>query len=188
MILSTMLFFLSSLTSKAQQKYEREYRMDAEMIPSSAKIFVDSIGPNSRIRWYKEIGLNDVSIEAKFKHDEKKYSVEFDTLGALQDVEFIIKKREIALGAYRKIERHLDSLYQKWKFKKIQLHYRGRSSDILTSISKNKPSSTIDVFYEIVVRGKALGNVHLYEIQFNHQGELVYIKQIVQDNADHLEY
>jgi len=187
-ILLISFLWIFPFMSKAQQKYESEYRMNSTMIPQSAKRFIHTIGSDPKVKWYKEISLNDVSFEAKFKHNNKQFSIEFDTLGILQDVEFVIKKGEIAPKVYSKIERKLDSLYQKWRFQKIQTHYTGSNSDLITSINNNKPSETIKISYEIVLKGKALGNTQLYEITFNDQGEIQDIKQIVQDKADHLEY
>lgn len=173
---------------KAQQKYEREYRVKSEDIPALAKEFIDSIGSDSKIKWYKEIGLQEITVEAKFKYNNKKFSVEFDTLGILQDVEFVIKKREIAPVVYERIEQKLDSLYQKWKFKKIQIHYRGDRRDIITSINNNEPSDSIETNYEIVLKGNCLGNAQLYEITFSEQGDVLGVLRIIQDKADHLEY
>ncbi len=187
-ILSISFLLLFPLVLKAQHKYEREYRIKSETIQQSAQEFIDSIGSDSKIKWYKEISLNDITIEAKFKHDKKKFSIEFDTLGILQDVEFVIKKREISSAVYNKIEHKLDSLFQKWKFQKIQTHFKGRNKDIITSINNNEPTASIKVSYEIVLKGKALGNTQLYEITFNEQGEIRGILQIIQDKADHLEY
>jgi hypothetical protein len=187
-----ILFFgfliLLPFVSKAQQKYEREYRIKSEIIPPSANAFIGSIGSDHKIKWYKEISLHDVTIEAKFKHNMKKFSVEFDTLGILQDVEFIIDKREITPVVYKRIKHKLDILYQKWKFQKIQIHYRGNPRDIITSINKNKPCKSIKVYYEIVLKGKSSGSAQLYEITFSEQGEIQGILQIIQDKADHLEY
>ncbi len=187
-ILSISVYFLIPNALSAQQKYEREYRIKSEMVPKSAKKFIGLIGAKSKAKWFREIGLKDVSIEAKFMHKGKKFSVEFDTLGKLQDVEFILKKNEINPIVYTKFESHLDSLYQKWKFEKIQIHYRGQPSDILSSLEDTIPNSSVKVFYEIVLKGKASGNTQLYEITFNDLGELQTILQIIQDKADHLEY
>ena len=173
---------------KAQPKYEREYRIESEIVPLPAKEFIDSIGAGSKIRWYKEIGFNSVSLEAKFKYKNKMFSAEFDTLGNLQDVEYIIKKREISSIVYTKIEHKLDSLYQKWKFQKIQIHYNGKPSDILTAINKKEQNENVTLFYEIILKGKTEEGTELYELTFNHQGTLQKIQQIVQDKADHLEY
>ncbi|NEN22349.1 hypothetical protein G3O08_02390 [Cryomorpha ignava] len=188
LILSIGFLLLLSNALKAQYKYEREYRIKSEMIPQSAQAFIDSIGPDSRIKWYKEISLDAVSIEAKFKHNKKKFSVEFDTLGILQDVEFIIESSEIPPVVFNKIEQKLDSLYEKWKFQKIQIHYSGSHSDILTSIHKNEPGNAVKVYFEIVLKGKNPGNTQEYEITFNAQGEMQHIQMIIQDEADHLEY
>lgn len=181
-----LLFF--SNASKAQHKYEREYRIASELIPKSAQEFIDSIHPDLKIKWYREISLHAVSIEAKFKHNNRKFSVEFDTLGILQDAEYIIKKTELSSAVYTKIEHALDSLYQKWKFQKIQIHYHGKPSDILIAINKKEPNQKATLLYEIVLKGKTEEDTALYELTFNHQGLLQQIKQIIQDKADHLEY
>ena len=118
----------------------------------------------------------------------KKYSVEFDTLGNIQDAEFVIKKRDIDLKVYKNIESHLDSLYTKWKFQKIQKQYKGKRGDIVISITNNKPSTTIEISYEIVLKGKTSGIAHSYEVTFNEHGEIHHIEQIIQKKADHLEY
>jgi hypothetical protein len=186
--LSLGFLLLFPFVLKAQHKYEREYRIKTEMIPQSAKDFVDSIGSDSKVKWYREISLNGASIEAKFRHNKKKFSVEFDTLGNIQDVEFLIKKSEIVPAVYNKMEHKLESLYQKWKFQKIQKQYIGKPVEIITSINKNQPIESIRVSYEIVLKGKALGDTQLYEITFNAQGELQDILQIIQNKADHLEY
>lgn len=158
------------------------------MIPPSAQGFIDSIGSDSKIKWYREIGLNGVSIEAKFRYNKKKFSVEFDTLGSVQDAEFLMKKSDINPSVYKTIATELDSLYKKWKFQKIQMQYAGKRIDIITSILNNEPSQSINVSYEIVLRGKALGNTQLFEITFNEQGEIKNVLHIIQDKSDHLEY
>lgn len=38
---------------KAQQKYDREYKMNSEMIPQAAKQFIDSIAKDLKIKWFK---------------------------------------------------------------------------------------------------------------------------------------
>ena len=68
------------------------------------------------------------------------------------------------------------------------MHYSGKIKDLVTSIRKNKRSDSIKVFYEIVLKGKNLGDTQLYEITFNEQGEIQDVLQIIQDKVDHLEY
>lgn len=173
---------------QAQHKYEREFRIKAETIPQSAKDFIDSIGADSRIKWYKEISLDDITLEAKFKHNNKKFSVEFDSLGKLQDLEYVINKSEINPEVYTIIERKLDSVYQKWKFQKIQIHYSGKNEDIISAIRRNERDHAINMAYEIVLKGKNNNETQLYEITFSEQGALQKSLLIIQDKADHLEY
>lgn len=187
-IITLCFLLLIPFILKAQHKYEREYRIKSEIIPQAAKDFIDSIGSNFKIKWYKEVSLNDTTIEAKFKYNKKKFSVEFDTLGKLQDVEFVIKKREISPEVYNKIETKLDSLYQKWKIQKIQISYSGKSSGIITSLRKNESIDSVNVSYEIVLKGKKLDYTQLYEITFTEKGKTATILEIIQDKADHLEY
>ncbi|MEL6254700.1 MAG: hypothetical protein AAFR87_22000, partial [Bacteroidota bacterium] len=73
--------------AQAQIKYEREYKLKPTEIPMPAKIFVDSCKFSTQITWYKEESQDGKSIEAKLKHKGKKYSIEFDTVGLLQDME-----------------------------------------------------------------------------------------------------
>lgn len=178
---------LFPILSKAQQKQEREFRIKAEAIPQSAKDFIDSLGIDSNIKWYKEISIKEVTLEAKFKHNKKNFSVEFDTLGKLQDVEFEIKKTEITPNIYNNIVSKLDSMYQKWMLQKIQIQYSGNMSYVIAAIRKNEATNLINVLYEIVLIGKNLEDTHLYEISFNKQGEILNILQIIQEKADHLE-
>jgi hypothetical protein len=182
--------FISSfpLLLKAQYKYEREHRIKSERIPHLAKAFIDSITRDSKIIWYEEINIADVSFEAKFKHDGFKYSVEFDTLGILQDLEFIIYKSEIDAAVYRSIEKQLDELYQKWKIQKIQMHYEGIPEDILSVVRENILNERLVMLYEIVLKGKKQGYAEQYEIIFDKTGAIQTIEQLIQDNVDHLEY
>lgn len=187
-IIWTSFILLYPFVSIAQQKYEREYRINSETIPKSATDFIDSISLNSKIKWYREISLDEVTIEAKFSHNKKKFSVEFDTLGKLLDVEIVLNKRELNAKVQNRINNELDSVYKKWKFQKIQLNYSGKGSHILAAIKQNEPSDSIKIAYEIVIKGKDLEGTYLYEITFNDQGELQNILEIIPDKADHLEY
>ena len=90
-----ILFTICSNQLNAQQKYEKESRLKEKNIPNKALHFIDSLEVGSRIRWYLEEGLEHTSIEAKFKLNNQKYSIEFDTIGNLEDIEIQIKWSEL---------------------------------------------------------------------------------------------
>ncbi|MEZ4934623.1 MAG: hypothetical protein R2788_21160 [Saprospiraceae bacterium] len=75
----------------AQVKYEKESRLKEKDVPSIALDFIDSLAVKKKVRWYLEEGFNRTSVEAKFKMDNRKYSIEFDTIGNLEDIEIQVK-------------------------------------------------------------------------------------------------
>jgi hypothetical protein len=132
------------------------------------------------VKWYKKISQNGISVEAKFEYQKKKFSIEFDTTGVLKDVEFIINKVAIAPLVYQQIEHELDSLFQKWRFQKIQMQDIGRNDDTLTFINSNEAKLSLRISYEIVLKGKTVENAQLYEIAFNDDIEIQQVHQIEQ--------
>lgn len=181
-------FLLLPFFSTAQHKFEREYRIKSAQVPDLAKEFVDSIGPTACVKWFQEESKQGTSIEAKFKHNQRNYSVEFDPSGNLQDVEFIVQKGRLPATVRQKIQQQLEEAYTKWRFLKIQLQYQGAPNAVLISIHQKKPSAGTAVFYEIVLKGKTSGMMHLYESTFDVNGTLLQTEQILQEKTDHLDY
>jgi hypothetical protein len=187
-LITTICLFFYSVTH-AQQKFEKEYRIKTAEVPIQALTFIDRIKVSSKIKWYKEESLNDISFEAKFHFNKKYYSIEFDTSGTLQDAEFILSKKELNLNIRQAIETHLDSLFLKWKIQKIQKQYKGTTADVLTAIRKNDTNGlSIISAYELIVRGKQKNGAKKYEFTFSEKGELLKMEELVQQISDHLEY
>lgn len=76
-----------STTVFAQQKYENEIRISRDSVPTKALAFIDTAPFDKKIRWYKEYFIDGTSIEAKTRYQGKRYSIEFDPSGELEDVE-----------------------------------------------------------------------------------------------------
>jgi hypothetical protein len=184
-----LLFFLIPIHSNAQEKFEKESRIhDAELIPGKARLFVDSLRQGNRAKWYKEESQTGISVEAKFRLNKRMCSVEFDTLGSLQDVEVVMAKNEVNPILLHAIEVHLDSLFTNWNFQKIQMQYKGVDEDVLKSIKGHKPIGNVSTYYEIVLKGRMNGLKNLYEVTVTDGGEIIYVKEIVDKPAEHLEY
>lgn len=184
-----LLFFLIPIRSNAQEKFEKESRvLDVELIPGKARLFVDSLRQGNRVKWYKEESQTGISVEAKFRLNKRMYSVEFDTLGRLQDVEVVIAKNEVNPIVLHTIEFHLDSLFTTWNFQKIQMQYKGVDEDVLKSIKGHKPTGNVSTYYEIVLKGRMNSLKNLYEVTVTDGGEIIYVKEIVDKPAEHLEY
>lgn len=190
-IIIVMIFLMFGLCSNylfGQQKYEKESRINPKDVPSKAMNFIDSINLKNRVKWYLEEGLETKSIEAKFKYNSKKYSIEFDTLGNIEDAEFEIKWDEMQTPFKDSISSRLKKDCLKQKIVKVQIQYSGTSSEILSKLRENKISGNLTIKYEIVVRCKSKDTVVLFEYLFNKKAQELSRSEIIFKNSSHLEY
>jgi len=183
-----IIFCLFYIEGLAQEKFEKESRISEEEIPAIAKSFIKEIQSEKKVRWYMEQSQSGTSIEAKFTSARKDYSIEFDSLGSIEDIEIIIDWNEIAEGVTQNIRQEMNSKFEKWKIRKIQIQYTG-DREVLLELGKNKkPTEDYVIKYEIVVKGKKEGRPKLFEMTFSEQGEFLKSSTIIFKNTDILEY
>lgn len=171
----------------AQEKFEREYRIKKNKVPQKAIAFVTSLKLKSKIKWFGEESSQGRSIEAKTKARKIKYSIEFDTLGNLQDVEIQIAKQQIPKATLEQIQKTLSTDFTKFKFVKIQKQLSGKSEAVLSSILQKKYTD-VTIKYEIVLKGTLRKKKHLYEYTFSDDGMFEKREKIIFKNSDNLEY
>ena len=187
-ILCCLFWVISPQRSIAQYKYEKEFRLKEQAVPRKALAFFPEDLDMKKLKWYAEENLEGNSIEAKFILDKKRYSVEFDTLGKLQDIEIQFKKNELPASILTSIEQLLSVTFDRFKWKRIQLQYVGNDllwNQIWPSLKKQ---ADIVINYEIVVQTKKGKAFKLYECLFNENGELIRQSEIIFRNTDNLEY
>lgn len=172
----------------AQDKFEKESRIKRSDVPSKALLFVDSLNYNARIKWYKEEALTSVSIEAKFKHNRTKYSIEFDTLGNIEDVEIEVHWEDIDTHIANSITNQLKQDCSKHKIVKIQRQFTGTENDLFSMLRNGILSEKIKIKYELIVRCTIQKEVNLFEYLFNDKGVLMSKLKIIFKNSSHLEY
>jgi hypothetical protein len=192
-------YFLSAiacfagLSLSAQNKFESEQRIDRSKVPAPALRFVDSF-THEKVKWYLETGLTSTTVEAKFKKEKRKYSIEFDSIGEIEDVEIVLSENELSVHVKRAIQGHLDSSFQRSRLRKVQIQFRGdalKMKQLAIFHLDQIPifSRDLKVRYEIELKGKPRGErPRLYEYTFNEKGNFLFRKTIVFRNADHLEY
>jgi hypothetical protein len=181
---------LLSISAFAQKKYEKEYRVKPQDVPMEARQFVEAIQPQRKLKWYVEESLKGNSIEAKFVRGKRKYSIEFDTLGNLEDVEIEIDWDEIPEMPSQKMASNLDTTFSSATAQKIQVQYTGEASALLKLIQQ-EPKNAIyhaDHDYELIVKGKKGKQKKLYEITFTQNGEMSDLVEIIFINTDNLEF
>ncbi len=183
-----LLFYIFQNNANAQQKLEKESRIKPDNVPSAALKFIEAVEMGTRWKWYFEENLKGNSVEAKTKYNGKRYSVEFDISGAIQDVEIEISWQEMDENLQKNIVKSLDSLFTKHSIFKIQIHYSSESHDLLEVLNNKTTRSNLKVKYEIVAKGKKTGRPGLYELTFNDEGNLLESSKIIFRNTDNLEY
>jgi hypothetical protein len=187
----TLLLSLLIITHLAfsQDKFEKESRITIDDVPKNAKAFVFKLTPSKKVKWYLEEGLTEQSIEAKTKYNSKRYSIEFDTLGQLQDVEIVLHYKQLSDSLKDAINTHLKSVFRKFKIKKIQIQYSGKPEAILTALKDgNIKERNIITKYELIVKGKTDVSKDLYEFTYNSDGVFEKSLKIILKNTDHLEF
>lgn len=179
---------LCSSVSWGQTKYEREYKIKEENVPKPAMIFVSEIAGDKKVKWFGEDSQEGKSVEAKVTINKRLHSIEFDTLGKVQDVEIVISTAEIPKDIFENIEVELKTVFIKHQYDKIQLQYKGSQEALLKAIKTKEPPKSIEINYEIVVKGRTEEDIKLYEVTFNSSGKLTKKEEIVFKNSDHLEF
>ncbi len=178
---------LGPLVSVAQDKYEREYRVPMEAVPVMARSFVDSCQFERRVRWYREESIDGHSFEAKVKEQGRRYSIEFDTLGQIQDVELLSRWNELPALSRSAMEEQLGTLFNRFRLKRIQQQWTGTRIVLLQAI-RGQVAAGIELRYELVVRGRGTDGVQWYEFLFSASGQEERRSAIVFRNTDNLDY
>ena len=133
MIKRSFLFIALLLWSRSkgfgQQKFEKEYRINSEDVPSAAINFIQKITDKKRLKWVAEESHDGKTIEAKFYKNSRKYSVEFDKQGQLIDIEILISVSNLPASEKVLLEKTLGNEFAKFSILKIQKQFKNITFD-----------------------------------------------------------
>lgn len=186
-------FVIWGFSALAQPKYEREYFLKQDAIPSQAMTFIREVFKNERIQWYGEENLKGTSIEAKLKSGGQHYSIEFSDSGMIQDVEILTRFGSLPSETRSAINERLKKDFRSYKISKTQTQWTGTKQALkealITASAKdgNNPEG-ISIKYELIVRAKKAGASGYYEVLTDKAGQIQTIRQIIQRNTDNLIY
>lgn len=181
-------FFVFSTSLYSQQKYEKESRLKPEEVPQAALEFIQAIEIPNKVKWYIEYGLENNSIEAKFKLNKKRHSVEFDTLGTIEDVEIEIKLRELDPKLKKTIDAVLSHMCSDHEISKIQKQYTGAPSVLLSLLKGQELTGKFTTKYEVVATCESESKTDQFEYLFSDEGKLLQQFKIIFKNSSNLEY
>jgi hypothetical protein len=169
----------------SQVKVEKESRIKTDEVPDKAIKFVKTVGFDKKIKWYREESADSVSIEGKTKYNKQKYSIEFDTLGTIQDIEIKIQWTDLPEAVQHSVDSCLSHNFQTYQVKKIQEQFSG-SDNQMSKFTETTDGLTIK--YEIVISGKSNGEIEWFECTFDQNGLWEKSRRIIFSNSDNLEY
>lgn len=184
----TLLFF-GMITGSlfAQDKIERELRVKEKEVPKDAREWlVDAFESTKKPKWYQEVFESGYSYEAKFKLKGKFYSVEFDSLGRIQDVEIEMDVEELPKEVRTGLEDYLSADYKSSDIKRIQIQYSGEADDLEDFFDENSLEGIL-TRYEIEFIGlDEAGASELWEGLFSEEGKLINKRKIILTPSENL--
>lgn len=186
MKLSVFIFLLiiPILTFSQEKKIEKEERIELSAMPEKAQTYLEDFMPQEirRLRYYFETDGSSESYEAKFKYKRRRFSVEFDKAGILQDIEVETEKEELAETVLTNIEDYISSRHERFRIEKIQAQFLSQGNDMKRSL---KPGGVPDN-YELIVATKNKGELKKFEILFDKNGEFKKEREIIRNSYDYL--
>ena len=188
---SLTFFILFSCACFSQAKNEKEERIKQSEFPKVAQSYFNFISHDAKyLKFFKETDGDKKSFEAKFKVDKLHYSVEFDTLGNLEDIEIVIKKKYIPKNIYKKIDSYFDSNFKKTRIIKIQkqyVNYIGKSDKYFIRHIVEYPDDK-HTHFEIIAEIKTKNKNLLKEFTFNRNGIFEKSRLVTSSSYEHALY
>lgn len=193
MRISQLLFFIMTLSCvnfSFCQKQELEERVAPSDVPKKALEWLDQVKlKQKRIKWYHEITSGKESFESKFIHSRKMYSIEFDTLGMVEDVEILIKQKNLNEDELSSIEESLNREFNKFNIVKVQLQYlpSPNSGDLLKWMNDGNDSGVLKRV-ELEFEAKDDSDWKMFEGTFSSDGKLLNYREILLRSTENLNY
>ncbi|SEP93220.1 hypothetical protein SAMN05421824_0729 [Hyunsoonleella jejuensis] len=188
---SLLFFVLWFSFSFSQSKNEKEERIPASEFPANAKSYFNTISQDvNYLKYYRESDGEKKSFEVKFKYKKEHYSVEFDTLGQLEDIEIVIKKRHIPKKTYHNISDYFNANYKKFTIVKVQKQYVNTTNKTDRQFIQHvieKPFNE-HTHFEIIAEVKTEDEHELRELTFDKNGVFEKSRKVTSSSYEHALY
>lgn len=175
-ILIFILILFLGQVSTAQTKNEKEDRITLQELPNLVQTTIKALPKNcKRIRFYKETDNEKISYEVKFKFKKTYYSIEFNALGHIEDIEVTTKFKNVNTAISSKITTYLAINFIQHRFIKIQKQYVYVATktpiNFMTEVLSKKIDETAQ--YEIIAEVKTNINRTKREFTFSSDGKFL---------------
>jgi hypothetical protein len=177
------------LCAQSTAKFEREQRLTTDRVPPAAQAFLADCQPQAKISWYKEQSQDGLSIEAKTKYEGVRYSIEFDTLGQVEDVEVLTSFPDLPTTVQDSICHQLQQEYGRFRLMRVQRQWTAAAPATLQALIRSGSSSgPYQERYELVIKARTTTGTEWFEYLFHPTGEVLRKQRIVFRNTDNLDY
>lgn len=187
-VVSFLLILLTVVDGFGQYKYEKESRINSSELPFQLNLDFNAYAGVKRLKWYKEYNVDQVHYEAKFRYHGADYSVEFDSLGLLEDVEVLYRSKDLAAQKRISIEQYLNTNYRKWKITRLQKQYLLDVKTLDLALKDVALLSDLEHQYELEIGVFENGVQVNYELLFNFAGTCINTREIVNESLLNLEF
>ena len=183
-----LLLSATCVSVKAQDKDEREWRVNHKEVPQPAlDWFKDAYELPKRVKWYGETNETGNFFEAKLKWKGHWHSVKFTEQGAIVDIEIEKELNELPEAVQQKIPSTLDSIASSYRILKLQEQWTGEPDHLEDLIDENEDKNLVKR-YELEVSFRDGEKAGYHELIFSEKGALESIRPIKVNTADHLQY
>jgi hypothetical protein len=184
----SILFLFLAAYSFAQEKNEVERRVKKSEVAEAAKDWLKDAYENKRkTKWYFQTDGDKEVFEAKLKHRKHLHSVEFNLEGNVQNIEVLIKEKELDPEVYQNLIDDLNRNFNKFSISKLQIQYTGEPDDLEDLIDEDE-FENITIHYEIEFYGKSDTEDELWEGLFDSKGKLLEKRIVKLKATDNLDY
>ena len=187
---SVVLFFFCVITTVAQNKIEREHRILKSQFPEIGYT-KETLGDNvKKIKYYKEVGTEDVVFTAKFKKVKLRYQMQYSNEGDLQNIGFRVEELDFPAEVLLNIKSQFNSSLENYKIRRMYQQYPVASKEEEASVFKSAFQNLItsSIAYKFVVKGKKDGDKVYKEFWFNSDGVLLRTRNMLPANFDRVLY
>lgn len=179
---------LTCFSLYAQEKLEKERRIQPSEVPAAAQSFIDSCMFTGTIKWYAEEELDGTSVEAKLKEVGYRYSIEFDTQGQIEDVEIERDPDQLSPWVIDSMRAYLSRTTMKYKIKRMQVQWTGDRQALIMLIRAGQTHMPHTIKYEVEIKLRDDEGRHMYEYLFTAGGEFIQRRRVIYRTTDHLDY
>ena len=156
-------------------------------VPEVSRQWLSTAFPNlPKVKWYKETTSGKESYEAKFKRNKKRYSVEFDTNGAVEDVERLTKWRALSNEVQASLGSTFDEM-ERFKLIKIQEQWTAATPRLLSEAILNNDRAAITLRFEVVFKANIEGEQAIWEGLFDANGQMLSKRKVILRPTDNLD-